>query len=154
MNDYTYIEFDPNYNAKELTSRISCHNMGVLSKDEMLRNNQIFINNFNIENCQKHNNLHNHIDQVKKNESDLFKGVFIDKKSCLYKRPHYGLGDWQEQFNHNTNIHQLFNYQSKAKSNDIPRCHYEMPNNFDNCDKEPYFTYTETFTNDYYNCII
>ena len=154
MNDYTYIDYEEDYNPKELTAKVSCRNMSILSQDEMVRNNVIFASKFDTENCQKHYDLNKNIEKIKNNESDLLKGVHIDKKSCLFKRPHYGLGDWQDQFNHNTNIHQLFNYQSKAKTNDIPKCHYEMPNNFDVCDKEPYFTYTKTFTNDYYNCVI
>jgi hypothetical protein len=154
MDNYFALDHKPNYNPQELTARISCRNMGILSENELMRNNQIFVNQFNFDNCEKHNDLHNIIDDVKKKEYDMLKGISINKKSCIYKRPNYGSGDWEDQFNHNTNIHQLFNYQSKAKSNDIKQCHYEMPNNFDHCDKEPYFTYTKTFTNDYYNCVI
>ena len=154
MHNYTLIDFEPNYDPKLLSSKMSCYSMGLLSENEMMRNNEIFMNKFDIENCRKHNDLNQNIDEIKRNENDLLKGVSINKKSCIFKRPNYGLGSWDEQFNHNTNIHQLFNYQSKAKSNDLPKCHYEMPNNFDTCDKEPYFTYTKTFTNDYYNCVI
>lgn len=154
MEKYSYLEFDKNYNPKELTAKLSCHAMGVLSQNELDRNNLHFTKQFNFDNCERHNNLHNNINDVKKNEHGLMKGVFINKKSCLYKRPNYGSGDWEDQFRHNTNIHQLFNYQSKAKTNDVKQCHYELPDNFDHCDKEPYFTYTKTFTNDYYNCVI
>jgi hypothetical protein len=49
-------------------------------------------------------------------ESVLVKGMKIDKNSCIYKRPDYGIGSWENQFNSKIDLeNKLFNITTKAK---------------------------------------
>lgn len=156
MNQYVELKHDKNYNAKELTAKVSCNNMSVLSYNYTLNQNKIFNDKINFTTCQMNNDFHNNINDIKNNESKLLRGFSIDKKNCIYKRPHYNDGKWKKQFNDDLyDDKNLFNYQSKAKGrNDIISCDYKKILLPDSCDNGPYFLYTDTFTNDYYNCLI
>jgi hypothetical protein len=159
MNNYYLIDHEEDYNMKELSTMLSCKNMSELSKTHLNNQNKNFTNKIQIENCISAKNFHNNIDDIKDDETDLIKGFSINKKSCIYKRPIYNEGDWVNQYDlSNTyldsiNSGKLFNLQSKAKivSN---TCKINPNSNLlGNCDKGPYYTYTQTFTNSYDNCV-
>lgn len=159
MNNYYLIDHEEDYNMKELSTMLSCKNMSELSKTHLNNQNKNFTNKIQMENCISAKNFHNNIDDIKDDETDLIKGFSINKKSCIYKRPIYNEGDWVNQYDlSNTyldsiNSGKLFNLQSKAKivSN---TCKINPNSNLlGNCDKGPYYTYTQTFTNSYDNCV-
>lgn len=159
MNNYYLIDHEEDYNMKELSTMLSCKNMSELSKTHLNNQNKNFTNKIQMENCISAKNFHNNIDDIKDDETDLIKGFSINKKSCIYKRPIYNEGDWVNQYDlSNTyldsiNSGRLFNLQSKAKivSN---TCKIDPNSNLlGNCDKGPYYTYTQTFTNSYDNCV-
>tara|TARA_B100000795_G_scaffold269969_2_gene261471 strand:+ start:5549 stop:6031 length:483 start_codon:yes stop_codon:yes gene_type:complete len=160
MNNYYLIDHDEDYNMKELSSKVSCKNMSELSKTYTNSQNKNFSSKIQIENCEAEKKYDYFVDKIKDDETNLFKGFSINKKSCIYKRPIYNNGNWVEQYDlSNTYLDsiqsgRLFNLQSKAKmvSNYNPNCD-NMENLLGNCDKGPFYTYTQTFTNSYDNCV-
>lgn len=161
MNSYSELSHDKIYNANELSAKVSCHNMSVLSNGYSQRQNRLFADKINVKDCEMYHDYNKDVDMIKNNESDLLQGFSINKKSCIYKRPNYGMGDWGGQFQHSDlfahqlNSYKLFDYQSKAKSNKEPiECDYSKIMLEEECDQGPYATYTRTFTSDYYNCVI
>lgn len=149
------ITYEKNYDPKDLSAKVSCNNMSVLAENEIQRHNRIFSNHFNYEDCLKHQNWNNNIDDIKKHEYNLLQGFSINKKSCIYKRPNYGQGNWDKYFWNNLREHEnMFDRQTKAKMNDGPECNYALFSPPESCDKGPYFLYTKDFSSDYYNCVI
>lgn len=159
MNNYYLIDHEEDYNMKELSSMLSCKNMSELSKTHLDNQNKNFTNKIQMENCTSAKNFHNNIDDIKDDETDLIKGFSINKKSCIYKRPVYNEGDWVNQYELSSiyldsiDSGKLFNLQSKAKIVS-KTCKIDPNSNLlGNCDKGPYYTYTQTFTNSYDNCV-
>jgi len=161
MNNYTTIDYNKDYNMKELSAKVSCNNMGFLSKNYTNKQNRIFSDKINMELCESHNNYSDNIEDIKNNESELMKGFSINKKSCIYKRPAYDKGDWESQYGisdiykNQMNTYKLFDYQSKSKTiiniADIQEnCDHNL---LGACDKEPHYTFTRTFTNSYDSCV-
>lgn len=160
MYEYSEISHDKNYDAKKLSADISCHNMSALSMRYTQNQNRVFTDAINVEHCQMHNKWNENIDDIKGNESKLWQGYSINKKSCIYKRPEYNMGDWSNQFQYSDlfanqfNSYKLFDYQTKAKGTKEPiTCDYSKVLIKEECDKGPYFLYTQTFTSDHYNCL-
>jgi hypothetical protein len=161
MNNYHFIEFNTDYNMKELSAKKSCENMSFLSKSDFDYQNKKFINIFQMGNCYSQQNYENDLYNIKTNESGLLKGININKKSCIYKRPAYNEGDWTKQYdisNMNKNTIDdrfLFDYQSKAKTNsEYKNCGNLVDFSLlGECNKPPFFTYTRTFTNNFDNCV-
>lgn len=161
MNNYHFIDFNPDYNMKELSAKKSCENMSLLSKSDIYYQNKMFVNTINMDNYYANNNYENDIYNIKTNESDLMKGVNINKKSCIYKREAYDDGEWTKQYDL-SNMYKntidgrfLFDYQSKAKTNsEYKKC--DDSANFSHlgeCKTPPFSTYTRTFTNNFDNCV-
>ena len=49
-------------------------------------------------------------------EHKMMKGHFIDKNDCIYKRPEYNAGKWQDQFSSIlTQKEKFFNISTKAR---------------------------------------
>ena len=161
MNNYVEVTYNNDYNPKDLSAKASCYNMSVLSSKYMQYQNRLFEDKINLNDCRMHNSFYDNIENIKNDESDMMKGFSINKKSCIYKRPNYGEGDWVNQYQYSDlladqyNSYKLFNFQSKAKTSKEPSvsCDYSKVFLTDECDKGPYFTYTNTFTSDYYNCV-
>jgi hypothetical protein len=167
MNNYTAIEHNKDYNMKELSAKVSCNNMSVLSSKYTLSQNRIFTDKINMEICEFHNNYGDNIDDIKNNESELLKGFSIHKKSCIYKRPLYDKGEWESQYGisdiykDQMNSYRLFDYQSKSKTirntSDITtNCDNSDFSNFKSlgeCEKVPKYTFVRTFTNNYDSCV-
>jgi len=165
MHNYYMLDCEENYNMKDISSKLSCDNMSLLSKDYTEYQNRNFVDKIQMERCMFNNNYHNDIYDIKTNESELNKGFSVNKKSCIYKRPTYDNGEWVNQYDiSNTykssmNDNSLFNYQSKAKTN--VKTNYNDQCNGNNgdfsylgeCKKGPFATYTQTFTNNYDNCV-
>jgi len=98
------------YDPKDLSSRISCNNMSYLSYNEAKKNGEIMDNIFR---C---NMVDSYADGFRDQESSLIKGSLIGKKSCIYKRPEYNMGDWENQFMSFDKNNNLFNNNTKAKT--------------------------------------
>ncbi len=156
------------YNMKELSSKISCKNMSLLSKKYTDNQRLLFDANINMELCRSHQYYFDNLDDIKGRENGLLSGMSIGKKSCIYKKPFYNQGDWTFQYGisdtfknqlfseNSANSSQLFNYQSKAKTakNFKKECPTDI--NFKSlgeCDRGPFSTYVSTFTNDHDNCV-
>lgn len=165
------------YNMKELSSKISCKNMSLLSKKYTDNQRLLFDANINMELCRSHQYYFDNLDDIKGRENGLLSGMSIGKKSCIYKKPFYNQGDWTFQYGisdtfknqlfsensensansaNSENSSQLFNYQSKAKTakNFKKECPTDI--NFKSlgeCDRGPFSTYVSTFTNDHDNCV-
>lgn len=156
------IEHKKDYNPSKLSAEISCQNMSILSKQDMERQNDVFWNNFNCDTI--FHPQQSYIDAVRHNEHGLLHGFIINKKSCIYKKPNYSNGNWQTMFSSKLEDRpDLFEYQTKAKSNDNSSCDYstlstlQLPNNFYDdisCQDGKHFVYTRTFDNNYYSCLI
>jgi hypothetical protein len=160
MYEYSEISYEKDYDAKRLSANISCHSMSALSSQYTQNQNRVFSDNIDIERCQMHNAWNENVDSIKDNESRLLKGFSINKKSCIFKRPKYNSGDWSDQFQYsdlfanNFNSYKLFDYQTKAKGTKEPIiCDYSRVKIKEECDKGPYFLYTNTFSSDHYNCL-
>lgn len=159
MNNYNVLEYQKEYNLKDLSAEISCRNMSILSKKYTDNQKFLFDNNINYELCDNYRKYFLNLDNIKEQENDILSGISIGKKSCIYKKDAYQEGDWEYQygisdtFRNQVNSHELFNYQSKAKTNNINnKCNYKFQI-LGECDKGPYNTYVKTFTTDYNNCI-
>jgi len=158
------IEHEKQYNPKELSAKISCRNMSILSHSDIQKQNELFNSQINYDECVMNSHFLPNIKCIKNAEDDLLRGVSINKKSCIYKRPEYSEGKWKNQFSHHIyDNDNLFEYQTKAKANDFTTeiiCDYknmQIPNSFYDridCDNGKYFVYTKTFANDYYSCLI
>jgi hypothetical protein len=131
MNDsYELLEYDANYNPKLLSANISCQNMSSLSSDYTKRQNTLFADRINIDTFNFHNNFHRDLDALKENESELWSGFSINKKSCIFKRPEYNDGIWKNQYQSSDTFKQtiantkdkykLFDYQTKNKTRKEP----------------------------------
>jgi hypothetical protein len=122
MNNYTTIEYNKDYNMKELSAKVSCNNMSALSSKYIYNQNRTFSDKIDMELCEAHHNYGDNIEDIKNNESELLKGFSINKKSCIYKRPIYDQGEWEFQYGvsdiykDQMNSYKLFDYQSKAKT--------------------------------------
>ena len=120
--NYYEIDYETNYNPKLLSAKISCNNMSSLSSDYTTQQNNLFIDRINMDICNYQNSYNENIDEIKTNESELLKGFSINKKSCIYKRPEYNNGNWEEQyhtsdtFKNYVNSYKLFDYQTKNKT--------------------------------------
>jgi len=166
MNNY-YSEINntnklTEYNLKDLSSKISCENMSLLSKNYTDNQRTLFDANINMELCNRHHYYNDNIADIKGKENSLLSGMSIGKKSCIYKKPIYNKGDWEFQygisdnFKNQLNSFELFNYQSKAKT--TKKITQECPQSYNfkslgECEKGPFATYVKTFTSDYDNCI-
>jgi hypothetical protein len=55
-------------------------------------------------------------------EYNIFKGIQVHKKSCIYKRPIYNEGSWVDQFNKILpyELENQFNIKTKARDNQKP----------------------------------
>ena len=164
-NNYSMIDFIENYDMKNISSKVSCNNMSSLSSKYTFNQNKIFSDKINTDLCDIHNNYNDNVDNIKKNESDIIRGIYIDNKTCIYKRPLYEEGDWINQYVlsdmykdelSNMNSHTLFDYQSKAKVTKTITKKCPIPNNFKilgECPIGPHKTFTNTFTNNFNNCV-
>jgi len=149
------LEHNKNYDAKTLSAKVSCTNMSILADNEIKTQNRIFSNHFNFEDCQKYHDWNKNAGEIKGREHNLLSGFSINKKSCIYKRPNYGEGDWNKYFATSLQDHEgIFDRQTKAKTNDGQVCDYSKFSPPESCDYGPYFLYTKDFSNDYYNCVI
>lgn len=165
MRDYFMLDCEEDYNMKDISSKLSCDNMSLLSKGYTEYQNRNFVDKIQMERCIFNNNYHNDIYNIKTNESELNKGFTVNKKSCIYKRPVFDEGEWVNQYDiSNTYKNEmssgnLFNYQSKAKTNVNSNYNDQCNGNGDDfsylgeCKKGPFATYTQTFTNSYDSCI-
>ena len=160
MNKYYELEYNKEYNSKDLSSKISCENMSLLSKKYTDKQRLIFDNNINIELCENYHNNFTNICDIKGMENDILSGMSIGKKSCIYKKDEYQEGEWiyqygiSDNFRNQVNSYELFNYQSKAKTtkNANKKCNYKFQL-LGECNKGPFNTYVKTFTTDHDNCI-
>ena len=164
MDNYYLLEHDENYNMKDLSSLESCKNMYNLSKSYTDNQNKTFKEKIQMERCEFNCDYDNSIFDIKTKESALNKGFFVDKKTCIFKRPVYDEGEWVNQYNvsdiytHGIQSGMLFNHQSKAKTNsnsnksiiDLSNCDSSL---LGACDKGPFSTYAQKFTNSYDNCV-
>ncbi|WP_396189580.1 hypothetical protein [Flavobacterium sp.] len=149
------IEYNKNYDPKDLSAKVSCTNMSMLADREIKQNNLIFCNHFNYEHCQKYHDWNNNVSDIKLYEHKLLRGFSINKKSCIYKRPDYGEGDWSKYFPNSLEEYPgMFDSHTKAKMNDFAVCDYSKFSPPESCNKGPYNLYTKNFSNDYYNCVI
>lgn len=163
MRNYFMLNYDEDYNMKDISTKLSCDNMSLLSKGYTEYQNRNFVDKIQMERCIFNNNYHNDIYNIKTNESELNKGFTVNKKSCIYKRPVFDEGEWVNQYdisNTYKNVIRtgnLFNYQSKAKTNSNYNDKYNRNKNgfshLGECKKGPLATYTQTFTNNYDNCV-
>jgi hypothetical protein len=139
--------------------------MSLLSKGYTEYQNRNFVDKIQMERCIFNNNYHNDIYNIKTNESELNKGFTVNKKSCIYKRPVFDEGGWVNQYDisntykNGMNSGNLFNYQSKAKTNVNSNYNDQCNGNGDDfsylgeCKKGPFALYTQSFANSYDNCI-
>lgn len=160
MNNCNELEYNKEYNPKDLSSKISCANMSLLSKDYTIMQKSISEKAINYELCENDHNYFDNICDIKNMESDLLTGLSIGKKSCIYKKPEYQEGEWVYQygisdiFKNQLNSSELFNYQSKAKT--TKKIDNKCRHNFQllgDCDKGPFKTYVTPFTTDENNCV-
>jgi hypothetical protein len=165
MNNYTAIEYNKDYDMKELSAKVSCNHMSALSSKYTYNQNRTFSDKINMELCEFNNKYHDNIEDIKNNESELLKGFSIHKKSCIYKRPLYNEGEWEfqygisETYKNQMNSYKLFDYQSKSKT--VRNVSDIQGNGCDNsdfkilgeCDKVPDYIFTKTFTNNYDSCV-
>ena len=104
----------------EKASKLSCEHMNNLAINELYCNKTILDTNTNHPSCHRFIE-----DPDRPLEFDMLTGFSISKKSCVYKRPEYIDGHWNNQFaiyNPYTNkigcsITETFNENSKAKTN-------------------------------------
>ena len=94
MNNYYELDYEKNYNSKELSAKVSCNNMRLVSKKYTDNQKNIFDNNLNYELCKNEDNIYD----IKGMENDILSGVSISKKTCIYKRPEYNNGEWEYQY--------------------------------------------------------
>lgn len=167
MNSYYSLDCDENYNMSDISTKQSCNNMSILSKEYTINQNRNFSDRIQLERCEFNNNYHNDIYNIKTNESELNKGFSVNKKSCLYKRPLYDKGEWVNQYDLSNTYKNsissggLFNHQSKAKTNSIyKQCNDNVNDNGNDnfsyigeCKKGPFHMFTQNFTNSYDNCV-
>lgn len=95
----------------QMSDSISCKNIQELEKNRYISNDSIYETNFNIKMSYPS------LDEIENNESinnNLMRGIKIDKKNCLYKRPIYKDGEWIYQFD-NRNIEPKFNIQTRKR---------------------------------------
>ena len=160
MNNYNELEYDKVYNPSDLSSKISCANMSLLSKDYTIRQQMISEKAIDYELCESYGNYFDNICDIKNTENDLLTGMSIGKKSCIYKKPEYQEGEWVYQygisdtFKNQLNSYELFNFQSKAKT--TKKVNHKCKQDFQllgECKKGPFNTYVNTFTTDEDNCI-
>jgi hypothetical protein len=160
MNNYNELEYDKVYNPSDLSSKISCANMSLLSKDYTIRQKMISEKAIDYELCESYGNYFDNICDIKNTENDLLTGMSIGKKSCIYKKPEYQEGEWVYQygisdtFKNQLNSYELFNFQSKAKT--TKKVNHKCKQDFQllgECKKGPFNTYVNTFTTDEDNCI-
>jgi len=160
MNNYYELEYNKEYNSKDLSSKISCQNMSKLSKNYTDNQNVIFDNKINFELCENNQKYFANICEIKGMENDILSGISIGKKSCIYKKDEYQEGEWiyqygiSDTFRNQVNSYELFNYQSKAKTTKNPakKCDFKFEL-LGECNKGPFNTYVKTFTTDHDNCI-
>jgi hypothetical protein len=164
MNNYTTLEYNKDYNMKELSAKVSCDNMSSLSSKYTYNQNKTFSDKINMEVCYFNNNYEDNIEDIKNSESELLKGFSIHKKSCIYKRPIYDKGEWEFQYGisdiykNQMNSYKLFDYQSKAKtsrnsSGNSGNCDDSNFKILGECEKVPNYIFTKTFTNNYDSCV-
>ena len=113
MNNY-YSEINntnklTEYNLKDLSSKISCENMSLLSKNYTDNQRTLFDANINMELCNRHHYYNDNIADIKGKENSLLSGMSIGKKSCIYKKPIYNKGDWEFQYGISDNFKNQLN---------------------------------------------
>ena len=119
--NYYEIDYDKNYDAKLLSAKAACKNMSALSSVYTMQQNTLFAERINMDLFNYHNDFHKNVDKLKTSESELLNGFSINKKSCIYKRPEFNNGTWEDQyqssdtFKNNINTYKLFDYQTKSK---------------------------------------
>lgn len=119
--NYYELDYESDYNPKLLSAKVSCENMSTLSKTYTNQQNDLFVDKINMDICNYQNNYNLNVEEIKTNESELLKGFYINKKSCIYKRPEYDDGLWKDQYNssdtfkNDINSYKLYDYQTKNK---------------------------------------
>jgi hypothetical protein len=119
--NYYEIDYDKNYDAKLLSAKAACKNMSALSSVYTMQQNTLFADRINMDIFNYHNNFNRDAYDIKGDESELLQGFSINKKSCIYKRPEFNNGTWEDQyqssdtFKNNINTYKLFDYQTKSK---------------------------------------
>lgn len=92
MNNY-YSEINntnklTEYNLKDLSSKISCENMSLLSKNYTDNQRTLFDANINMELCNSHHYYNDNIADIKGKENSLLSGMSIGKKVAYIKTPY------------------------------------------------------------------
>lgn len=89
--------------------------MQELAKRERDANHQVFMRHFNYQTSVISSDLLDNSLYVKR-EHDVLKGIRIDKKNCVYKRPLYEHGEWENQFGTSPFMNNLkFDIQTKKR---------------------------------------
>ncbi len=105
------------------SSTISLNNMRELAIRETVKNNYNLITNLSRPTVAYiHQDAVVEYEAVAEMEHNLFKGIQVQKKSCIYKRPTYNEGSWVEQFNKILpyELENQFNIKTKARDNQKP----------------------------------
>ena len=85
MNNYYEVikdgvqEAPKEYNMKELSSKISCDNMSLLSKKYTDNQRLLFDANINMELCNSHQYYFDNLDDIKGRENGLLSGMSVGK---------------------------------------------------------------------------
>lgn len=97
---------------KAQSSKISCNNMTEMAIKERDCNHKQFL--LRISNPSYPDNEKS--DEETRRESILFKGMRITNKDCIFKRPEYSRGLWENQFaDTKYNDKSIFEIQTKKK---------------------------------------
>ena len=117
--NYYEIDYDKNYDPKLLSAKAACKNMSALSSVYTMQQNTLFADRINMDVFNYHNNFNRDAYDIKGDESELLQGFSINKKSCIYKRPEFNNGTWEDQYQSSdtfkNNTYKLFDYQTKSK---------------------------------------
>lgn len=105
------------------SSSITLHNMRELAIRETVKNNYNLVANLSRPTVAYiHPDLETEYKDVAEIEHNIFKGMQVHKKSCIYKRPTYNEGSWVNQFNKILpyELENKFNIKTKARDNQKP----------------------------------
>jgi len=101
-------------NLSEKSAIISCNNMRELAKNEFIYYDNKMKNIFDL--CS--NKYYNQENYLNEKYQGYLPSLYINNKSCIYKKPIYNQGDWVKQFDNNDITHK-FNQQTRNKFNGI-----------------------------------
>lgn len=95
---------------KQQSAELACAHMKELAIKQRDQNHNNFISQIN-----NITTTYPILTNMLNKEHNILKGYYIDKKNCVYKRPEYNRGEWENQFQTLGLSNELFNVQTKKR---------------------------------------